>query len=780
MNVALLIESLEGGGAERVIQRLALGLARRAVRPFVYCLRSAGAAGCDLQAAGILVREAGSIGRDVLLTWRLGTWLHRDRIDVAHAHSCAALARVFPAAQLLQIPLLHVWHGWPSETPTRYHRLATRLDPFVARIGINSESLRSKLPTGRPARSAAHLPNGIDLLPAAPLEARRRLEALCGRAFDGPVVLNVANIRVEKDTCGLLAGFARLRQARPDAHLVCVGAVRSDEYWREVQRTLTRLGLNGHAHFPGEFCEAWQLMAGADVFCLGSRAESMPNVILEAMSQRVPIVSTAVGDVGRMGAVGSDGPWILRDNETGLLVPPGDWAALALALARVLRDPAAARARADRAFEDYRRRFTTDQMVSRYLRVYQELHAGGRGGRTRATTRRRRAVLMLGPGPPQTGGMVTSINVLMRSPLRERYALQRCATLAPRGTLGSHGGRPVGLVRAGLRHAAALAELAATLIRARVDLLHVHTCSYVTFYRSLLDVAVGRLLGRAVVLHIRGGRFERFCETAGRARRWVIRRGLRAASAVLVVSPRWRDLLRRHAGRTPVYVVPNAVEPLTLGATASSNGRPCRFLYLANLTTAKGVGDLIDAAARLRSDPAAPPFELLIAGPTLDEPQAVWEARTRNAGLAAVTRFLGPVRGAAKYALLQSADCFVHPSHSEAFPNAVLEAAAAGLPVVATAVGSLPEAMAADGEQAPLCPLVPPRDAGALAQAMKRMASDAALRRQVGARLRRHVTTHFHPALVAARVARVYECVLDGRRRPLRAASAAEPEVCPL
>ncbi len=761
MNIALLAESLDGGGAERVVRRLAVGLAARGHRVSVYCLRSADVPAEDLRAQGVRVREAHSVGPDPLLTWRLGRWLRQDRCAVAHAHSCAALVSVFPAAQLLGIPILHVWHGWPLESPTRYHRLAAPLDRFVARVGINSESLRARLPTTALAQAAVHLPNGIDLPALAPQEARRRLELLCGRSFDGPVILSVANVRVEKNLCGLLQAFALLRREHPHAHLVCIGAVRDPAYWQAVRHTVGALSLADRVHFPGPARDAWRLMAGADVFCLSSRSEAMPNVILEALSQRVPVVATTVGDVGCLDAVDRGAHWLLRHTETGLLVPPADPAALATALAGTLREPAAARQRADRAFDDYRARFTADQMVNRYERLYDQVRRGRRPPDRRAHPPRRPTVLMLGPAPPQIGGMVTSIDLLLKSPLRERYAVNRCPTPVP----GRAGRRWLRCLPTALRHTAALARLMTVLVGRRVDLLHIHTCSHFTFYRNLLDLAVARLLGRAVILHIRGGQFGRFCESAGRWGQWLIRRGLAASDAVVVVSERWRAVLQRYAGQAPVYVVPNAVEPAEGPSLQDPNGHACRFLYLASLTQAKGLSDLIEAAAALQSDGV--PFELLIAGPATDEPGHVWKERAQQAGLAEFTQLLGPVRGFAKARLLASADCFVHPSHSEAMPNAVLEAAAAGLPVVATAVGCLPEVMVADGTTQPLCPLVPPHDVVALAREMKQLALNAILRQEMGTQLRRHVTTRYSLTAAAERLAQVYDDVLgrsDGRR----------------
>ena len=224
MRIALLIESLAGGGSERVIERLSRGLAQRGHHVFVYCLRSALQSIGRMAAGGVIIREARSVGRDPLLAWRLARWLRQDRIEIVHAHSCAALAWVFPGAKLLGLQLLHVWHGWPLEMPTRYHRLAERLDRFVDRVGINSESLRTRFAPGRLARAATYLPNGIDLPTIARDPARVRLEALCGCALTSPLVLCVGNLRAEKDVCGMLAAFALLRRDWPQAQLIWLGS----------------------------------------------------------------------------------------------------------------------------------------------------------------------------------------------------------------------------------------------------------------------------------------------------------------------------------------------------------------------------------------------------------------------------------------------------------------------------------------------------------------------------------------------------------------------------
>ena len=106
-------------------------------------------------------------------------------------------------------------------------------------------------------------------------------------------------------------------------------------------------------------------------------------------------------------------------------------------------------------------------------------------------------------------------------------------------------------------------------------------------------------------------------------------------------------------------------------------------------------------------------------------------------GLAGEVHFLGQRRDVPD--LLNAMDIFVLPSYSEGLSLALLEAMAAGLPVIATAVGGLPEVVT-DGDNGLL---IPPRDAAALAGALERLLADPALAQRLGANAREHVREHF-------------------------------------
>jgi glycosyltransferase involved in cell wall biosynthesis len=171
-----------------------------------------------------------------------------------------------------------------------------------------------------------------------------------------------------------------------------------------------------------------------------------------------------------------------------------------------------------------------------------------------------------------------------------------------------------------------------------------------------------------------------------------------------------------------VEVIPNGVE--LPERTADPSRRPARGIVVANLLAYKGHADLVEALALLATPP---PVDLVGDGPERERLTALVRAR----GLEDVVGFAGPVPDARP--LLADHQFAVLPSHGEGLPNAVLEAMAAGLPVVATSVGGVPDVVT-DGVTGIL---VPPHDPPALAAAIERLAADPGLRARMGAAARR-------------------------------------------
>ncbi|MGH7183386.1 MAG: glycosyltransferase, partial [Nitrospiraceae bacterium] len=123
------------------------------------------------------------------------------------------------------------------------------------------------------------------------------------------------------------------------------------------------LGIDGHIHFLGHREDARFLASGFDLAVLASLHEGMPNTVLEAMAEGVPVVATAVGGVTE----------IIVDQETGFLVPPGDTAAMAHCLRYALEHDHLRTSIGMRGYQFVRSTFDVERMVASVQNLYDEL-----------------------------------------------------------------------------------------------------------------------------------------------------------------------------------------------------------------------------------------------------------------------------------------------------------------------------------------------------------------------------------------------------------------------
>jgi glycosyltransferase involved in cell wall biosynthesis len=177
--------------------------------------------------------------------------------------------------------------------------------------------------------------------------------------------------------------------------------------------------------------------------------------------------------------------------------------------------------------------------------------------------------------------------------------------------------------------------------------------------------------------------------------------------------------------------------------------------FLAALRNQKGLPTLLDALEILARRGEAPRFAIVGSGP--EEPDV--RLRVLEGPLRSSTLLL-PFEGRVEPSL-RAFDAFVLPSYWEGLPLAVLEAMAAGLPVVASAIGGTPEAVA-DGETGFLVPVT---DAPALAERIAHIAREADLRARMGAAGRARWEAEFRVERMVKETAAVYEHVLAVRRR---------------
>jgi len=392
------------------------------------------------------------------------------------------------------------------------------------------------------------------------------------------------------------------------------------------------------------------------------------------------------------------------------------------------------------AVEQYGNRLRT---VRRVALVIDELRAGGG----------ERVVAHLAAGLPELGVRTIVICLRKKGLLAEQL---EAAGVAVR-SIGSTKGFDVG----------ALLALGRELRRFQPDVINVHDRS------SMPYVVLARYLGCPcpVVFTCHGLLYNAASEPKLR-----YRLALRAAAGIVAVS---EEVAERHAAEyglsASADIIPNGVPHHARSreqrqAVRWELGIPEEvfvFLSVGNARPEKGFEDLLEAAAALDTRRPPRPFVCLVAGRMQNAQYcAGLLERQRALNLEQQVRFLG-FRSDTP-ALYSAADAFVLSSRSEGLPLVVLEAMMAGLPVIATRVGGVPDAVPSDGGL-----LVDAAEPAQLGHAMERLLADSSLCEALGKQGQSHAAAQYGVEQMVARYVQAYERAVSPRTATPQPATGA-------
>jgi glycosyltransferase involved in cell wall biosynthesis len=290
-------------------------------------------------------------------------------------------------------------------------------------------------------------------------------------------------------------------------------------------------------------------------------------------------------------------------------------------------------------------------------------------------------------------------------------------------------------------------ELTAALRDFRPDLVSTHTAKAGWIGRAACArlglPAIYTPHGWPIGNRMPGPRARLFRAAERRAAPW--------ARAIVCVCEYERRLALAHGLGRPgqLHVIYNGVRDVPAQLRAVPAAGPPRIVSVARCEPPKDHATLLEALARLRD--LEWQLELVGGGPL----ESAARAQAARSGIAERVHFLGDLEAVAP--VLARAQVFVLSSRSEAFPRSVLEAMCAGLPVVASAVGGVAEAV--DNGTSGI--LVPPQDAGALAAALGGLIGESARRQQLGAAARLAYESRFRLERMAEETAALYRTVLE-------------------
>lgn len=248
------------------------------------------------------------------------------------------------------------------------------------------------------------------------------------------------------------------------------------------------------------------------------------------------------------------------------------------------------------------------------------------------------------------------------------------------------------------------------------------------FLKDAVFIWLCRLLGRRVTAWIHMDFRAMKFDTLPRWGRWFVKTTLRRCHRVVVPAGRLIPFMPEWIEKSRLSALPNGLPDHPPFPPSGPDPRPLRVLYLSNIEDNKGWRTFLEAARTVgREYPSA---EFVLHGAAMLG-VTDGDVRTEIArdDLGGRLRWLGPAFGEDKWRAFGAADVFCFPSWHEAFPLSILEAMCAGLPIVTSEVGGVPDAVVA-GEGGII---VPPRDAAALAGGLRQLLADAGLRDRMGA-----------------------------------------------
>ena len=360
LRIAHLIESDGPGGAERVVAGLAASLQAAGSHNVVFLpANGEGWLARELAGSGVSI-EYFTIDRPLSPSCARGLVqaFRRHRIDVAHSHEFSMAVYGGWASWRTGIPHVITMHGSRYYNERLQRRVAMRLAiAFSDQVVAVSETLAQAIANDLhvPRSAVAVLLNGVRHDEPQRVTLRDELRLSPGDRL----MVAVGNLYPVKGHVYAIDALARLAERHPSVHLAISGRGELEGALLERAR---QHGLADRVHLLGLRSDVPAVLAAADLFVLPSLSEGLPLALLEAMFAACPIVATDVGQVRNA----------LANGAAGILVKPGDSTALALALDRLLSDPAQARRLGSLAALRAAGEYDLSRMVQRYAAVYDQ------------------------------------------------------------------------------------------------------------------------------------------------------------------------------------------------------------------------------------------------------------------------------------------------------------------------------------------------------------------------------------------------------------------------
>ena len=332
-NLCLFCWCFGHGGTEHQFVEIVTRLDREKYNVTVACLRRDGVFYDQICDSGLPVVEfpqRGSLVRTAQSGWEWMRFLRREKIDLVHTFDFYTNVFGAPLAQLARVPVVlssrrDLGDMWSRPKQIALGRAFHWSDCVIA----NSDAARNGLIEhgGMSASRVRVVRNGVDLARYSSNGHRTHKREELGYSSGDLVVGTVSNLRREKDHRTMLEAAAIIVKRVPNARFFIAG---TGELEGELKALVQERGLTPYVSFLGKRADVPELLGAMDVMVLPSSSESLPNVVLEAMSCGRAVVASDTGGLGGL----------IDSGRTGQLVPPRNPQVLADTISELLEKPA--------------------------------------------------------------------------------------------------------------------------------------------------------------------------------------------------------------------------------------------------------------------------------------------------------------------------------------------------------------------------------------------------------------------------------------------------------
>lgn len=361
MRIAIVIDSFMRGGAERQALYAAHELALRGCEvEVIYYYEIPDA--YDLSVGkGVKFTYLPKNGTYVRFFFRLCRYLKRGRFDIVHAFKSTPCLYGCLAAGWAKTPIiiggyrvLYDDHGLIRLG----HLLVNRI---VTAWIVNSKAIVDSMVRSLGARREKFFVvyNGLETERFAPSLSAAEVKEKLGVAPSCPIVSIVARLHAQKNHEMFLRMAARVLETRTDCRFLIIG---DGELRGALEAQASSLGIGRQVLFLGIRSDIPDLLGATDLVVLTSHYEGLPNVLIEAMSAGVPVISTDFAGVEE----------VLSDDVEGFVVPRDDAEAMAARVVRLLGDESLRKRMGAAGIERVARQFSLDVMGGRLLKVYED------------------------------------------------------------------------------------------------------------------------------------------------------------------------------------------------------------------------------------------------------------------------------------------------------------------------------------------------------------------------------------------------------------------------